>query len=86
MHGTTAKLQIEGHRATEGNGGYVELIVNGNHRVIAKPVQELCGNLSEARYWSEVDSQSIHKRRLSQLAACDTASERTVQQKYCGGR
>ena len=78
------ELQAEGHRANKGDGGYVELIVNGNQGVIALPVQELCGNVFEVRYWSEVDRQSIHKRRLSELAACDIASER-MQQKHCGG-
>jgi hypothetical protein len=43
------ELKAEGHRATKGDGGYVELIVNGNHGVIALSVQERCGNLSEAR-------------------------------------
>jgi hypothetical protein len=78
------ELQAEGHRANKGDGGYVELIVNGNQGVIALPVKELCGNVCEVRYWSEVDRQSIHKRRLSELAACESASER-MQQKHYGG-
>lgn len=78
------ELQAEGHRANKGDGGYVELIVNGYQGVVALPVEELCGNVFEVGYWSEVHRQSIHKRRLSELAACDTASE-GMQQKHCGG-